>query len=500
MKDTKKTKSQLIDELVQMRQRVAELEASEAERKRAEEALQESEERYKAMFDNRLQMVYINDGKGLFLDANDYALERLGYTRDDIRKVSFQDVVHPDDIPAVLQVFSEILTKGSMERSIEIRLVTKSGEIIWVETFGIPLERDVDHYIALGIAYDITERKRTEEALWESEERLRALIQNAPDAIYTNDLRGNFIGGNRKAEEMMGYSRQELTGSNFFEKGILPQEYVTKAIEALEKNRRGEPTGPDEFELVRKDGSRVVVEISTFPVNRGGEVEVMGIARDITERKRAEMELKVRDSAIASSINAIAMADLEGKLIYVNPSFLELWGYDNDKEVLGRPAIEFWEMGEQAAVVVQALFEKGGWRGELTAQRKNGSVFDVELSSSMVTDEYDKPFRLMASFIDITERKKAEETIKHLAYHDTLTGLPNRPLFNEILTLELARAQRNQQQVAVMLLDLDEFKHVNDTLGHPIGDQLLKAVADRMRRSVRKGDTVARMGGDEFML
>ncbi|MFW6126388.1 MAG: PAS domain-containing protein, partial [Chloroflexota bacterium] len=128
--------------------------------------------------------------------------------------------------------------------------------------------------------------------------------------------------------------------------------------------------------------------------------------------KRTERELKVSDRALASSINAIAMADLEGNIAYVNPSFLDMWGYESESEVLGRPAAAFWESGEQARAIVEAVFEGRGWWGELTARRRDGSLFNVELSASMVTDEEGKPICMLGSFIDISARKQAERALQ----------------------------------------------------------------------------------------
>jgi len=134
----------------------------------------------------------------------------------------------------------------------------------------------------------------------------------------------------------------------------------------------------------------------------------IGLNMMIDDIRTSEAELRVKDSAIASSINAITIADLEGNLTYVNPSFLKMWGYDDEKEVLGGKAVELWQMQEQAAEVIQALQEKGSWEGELTATKKDGTRFDVRLSASMITDKTGKPINIMGSFIDITEHKKTE--------------------------------------------------------------------------------------------
>jgi len=272
----------------------------------------------------------------------------------------------------------------------------------------------IEHAADEVIIRDITERKRAQEALQQSEENLKTYLESAPDGVYLSDLKGKFLYGNKKAEEIMRYKREELIGKGFLKLNILPKKHLVKAGKLLALNAIGRPTGPDEFELIRKDGSRVWVEINTTPIKQGRKAVVIGFVRDITERKQVEEEIRIKDSAIASSINAIAIADLKGNLTYVNPSFLALWGYDDDKAVLRKSSVEFWQMGNKAAEVVGALRTSGSWLGELVARRKDGSAFDVQLSASMVTDEEDKPICMMASFVDITERKRAEERERQL--------------------------------------------------------------------------------------
>ncbi|MBA7648763.1 Sensor histidine kinase RcsC [subsurface metagenome] len=154
------------------------------------------------------------------------------------------------------------------------------------------------------------------------------------------------------------------------------------------------------------------MEIRTFPVKIKGKTLVLGIARDITERKQTEKEMRVKDNAIASSINAIAIADLEGNLTYVNNTFLKMWGYDDEKEILGKnAAVEFWQVAEKAVEIMQAAMDREGWVGELVAKRKDGSIFDVQLSASVVRDEAGRPICRLGSFVDITERKQMEEAL-----------------------------------------------------------------------------------------
>jgi diguanylate cyclase (GGDEF)-like protein/PAS domain S-box-containing protein len=226
-----------------------------------------------------------------------------------------------------------------------------------------------------------TERKRAEEKLKNSEEWLKILFEFAPDAYYLTDLKGNFIDGNKAAEETVGYKRSELIGKNFLRLKLLPSEQIPKAAALLAKTALGQPTGPDEFTLNRKDGSQVAVEIRTFPVKVKDQAVVLGIARDITERKQA-----------------------------------------------------------------------------------------------------------------------AEQLLPD-AFHDMLTGLPNRALFINHLKRSTGHAKRSKNYLlAVLFLDLDHFKVVNDSLGHLIGDRLLITIAHRLKTCIRPGDIVARLGGDEFAI
>jgi len=382
------------------------------ERKRAEEALGEVERRYKAIFDNRLQMVYINDEQGFFLDANDYALERLGYTRDDLGKVSFQDIIHPEDLPKAFEAVADMLTNGFMEHSIELRLIAKSGETIWIETFNIPLEQDVDHYIGIGIARDVTERKQAEEALRESEERLRALIENAPEAITAYDFDGTVTDTNKKAEQLFGYSREEMVGKNVFELGVIPDDYLSRTTKTLAESADGVEERPFEFELVRRDGSRIITEARTLAAKRGGKLEVICIIRDITKRKQMEAELQIKENAIENSLSAVAMCDMEGKITYVNQACMKLWGWDQKEELLGKPYWVLLESDDVVREIARTMIERQRWEGELVGRRRDGKAVQVQVFSGIVNDDRGNPVQTISSFTDITERKRAEEALR----------------------------------------------------------------------------------------
>ncbi|MCD6300263.1 MAG: PAS domain S-box protein, partial [Dehalococcoidales bacterium] len=379
--------------------------------KRMEEALQESEQKYRTLFENLNDAVFLADAETGYIDTNKQGEVMLGRTRAEVIGMHQRELHPPGAANEYRQRFATHVQKGRVA-DYDGAVIRKDGSIVPVSISATPVTIGGKQLI-LGLFRDITERKQAEKALKSSEERLKILFEFAPDAYYLSDLKGNFVDGNKAAEKITGYKREELIGKNFLKLKLLSPRQILKAAALLARNALGKATGPDEFTFIRKDGSHVLLEIRTFPVKIESKTMVLGIARDITERKQAEKDIRIKDSAIASSINAIAMADLDGNVTYVNPAFLKMWGYDDEKEILGKSAVTFWQTAEQAMEVMRAAMDRGGLIGELAAKRKDGSLFDVQLSASVVRDEAGKPIYRLGSFVDITERKRLEQEIQN---------------------------------------------------------------------------------------
>jgi len=217
---------------------------------------------------------------------------------------------------------------------------------------------------------------------------------------------------------------------------------------------------------------------------------------------KTEEEVRRLARAVEQSPAPVVITDSNGNIEYINPKFAQLTGYTYS-EAIGRN-LSILKSGKQPPELYEELWQtiSNGkeWRGEFLNRKKNGDLYWEDASMSPIKNEQGVITHFVGVKEDITERKQEEETMRQLAYHDPLTGLPNRLLFKDRLTIALAQANRNRQKLAVMLFDLDHFKDVNDTLGHSVGDQLLKAVGKRLTGLLRKNDTVARMGGDEFLL
>ncbi len=257
-------------------------------RKKAEEALRESEEKFRSLAEQSPNMIFIHS-KGKVVYANKKCEEIMGYKRKEFysNDFNFLTLIAPESLNLIKENYKRHL-EGEEIQPYEYTLINKAGERIEAINASKLIQYE-GHKAIIGVVTDITERKKAEETLRQSEERLKILFEYAPDAIFLNDARGNFIDGNKAAEEMVGYAKEELIGKNISEMGLLSSEQVSKAFKRLDEIVMGKPTGPDEFTLKRKDGSYVTVEIRTFTVRIGNQTLGLGIARDITERKKSEL-------------------------------------------------------------------------------------------------------------------------------------------------------------------------------------------------------------------
>ncbi len=276
------------------------------ERKIAEEALRKSEEKYRDLFENGSDLLCFHDLEGNLIDTNLAFKEEYGWVDEELANMNIRDLI-PERYKHQFKDYLKRMTEKGKDEGL-MKVIAKDGREMIIEYKNSLIYNETGPIGVQGSARDITERKQTERALKESEEKFKALFEFAPDAYYLNDLTGKFINGNKAAEDLMGFKREELIGKNFLELDLLPPEDLPKAAKLLTKNLEGSPTGPDEFVLSRKDGRRVWVEIRTFPINIQGQDIVLGIARDISDRKRMEEEfLRIqRMEAIATLAGGIA--------------------------------------------------------------------------------------------------------------------------------------------------------------------------------------------------
>ncbi|MES2879976.1 MAG: EAL domain-containing protein [Pseudomonadota bacterium] len=375
-------------------------------------------------------------------------------------------------------------------------------------------------------------------ALAASEERYRSLVTTVPDIVYRIDPEGRFTFLN-DAVRNLGYTPEELIGAHFSilmkpsdvvmasRQNALPRYAGTKTGMAgsprlFDERRSGvRRTAGLEVHLLPSAGKKssqdlalpvgeifLTVEVSSsglYSTPHGKERAVflgtVGIIRDITQRKLDEDELRIAAVAFASQ-NGMIVTDPAGVILRVNPSFTRLTGYSS-AEAIGK-TMAMVASGRHDRLFYQrmweALNEKGCWQGEIWNKRKNGQVYAEMLSITAIAEPDRGVTYYVGSFTDITEDKEAEAEIHRLAYYDALTGLPNRRLLQDRLAQAVVATVRSELYGAMFFIDFDNFKSLNDTRGHDVGDLLLVEVGKRLRVSVRQGDTVARQGGDEFMV
>jgi diguanylate cyclase (GGDEF)-like protein/PAS domain S-box-containing protein len=365
-----------------------------------------------------------------------------------------------------------------------------------------------DHASLLKIVGEIfvgaIQRRRAERAIRTSEQRHRQLVERMREGLVQSDADGTMRFVNDRFCEMTGYSREELVGQKT--SWLVATDEDRELLLSKAALRRQGISDQYEVRIRRRDGSVVWMEIGGAPlIDADGKViGTIGVHNDITERRLSEAALRDSESRYRlmaeNSTDVISRSNANGKVLYASDATRRLLGYE-PHEVVGRSVYSFVidEDRDEVSRASRALADGNTLSFAYHAIRKDGSIVWFETTSRAILDpESGEVTEIVSVSRDISERKRAEEQIEYQAYHDALTGLPNRLLFRDRLTVALAHAKRLRQPVAVMFLDLDGFKLVNDTLGHSLGDELLKAIASRLRAVLREEDSIARMGGDEF--
>ena len=348
-------------------------------------------------------------------------------------------------------------------------------------------------------------RRLAEESLRQSESQYRVLIEHAPDAIAVYDLdTRRFVDCNIAAQRLFGCSREEILKGgpeNFYPpeqfNGLSVDEGILKtgqqalsgeqvAFERIVRNAQGKMLVCDARLVSLPAGKRRLARISYI---------------DITERKRSEEALRIAATAFESQLG-MTITNADRVILQVNKAFTEITGYTAQDAIGQNPRI--LGSGRHDATFYVSMWDSiarnGSWQGEIWNRRKNGEVFPEWLTITAVKNDAGLATHYVATFSDITSRKTAQDEITSLAFYDPLTRLPNRRLLMDRLVQTLASGSRHDRKSALLFVDLDNFKTLNDTLGHASGDQLLQQVAHRLSACVREGDTVARLGGDEFVV
>lgn len=343
--------------------------------------------------------------------------------------------------------------------------------------------------------------EKTEKELKISENRFRSLYQYDMLGILDWHGDGRVLDANEAFLKMVGYQPQDIAEGRLNWRNLTPEDNVARDQAALSEIAANGYCRPFEKEFFHRDGHRVPIYLGAALLD-GEEERGICFAVDHSERKRAETELRLAATVFNASSNGIMITDEKMRIIALNRAFCQMSGY-RQEEMLGKKPGAL-RSGLMPATLYQqleaGLNENGYWQGDMLDRAKDGGILPVHLSISTVHDAAGELCNYVAIFTDIRERKESEEKLRKMAHHDFLTGLANRSLFHDRLNQTIQRAKRNAFKFALLFVDLDRFKPVNDEFGHEIGDKLLQEVASRLQGIVRENDTVARLGGDEFVI
>jgi diguanylate cyclase (GGDEF)-like protein/PAS domain S-box-containing protein len=470
-----------------------------SEAKQTEQALRQSEQKFASVFQQCPDILIIaRRADGVLLEVNTAFTEQTGISIEQAVGKTATEL----DLWGVPGIGPSLLLRLQDEclRNLELPFRRADGSLFTGLISASPYILDNTPALVM-VVRDISQLKSTQQQLQISEEKFAKAFHASPDGLLITRLRDG-----RLIEANEGFSH--ITGHSFDQNG--EQSTLSLGIWADPKDRENMVQCIREHGSVRdmiapvrtKSGQLRLCELSAQPLSINGEECLLTIARDITERQQMQEELQQAATVFESTAEGVLITDLEQRITAVNRAFTQITGY-SEAEALGqRPTLLSSGQHDKAfyAAMWHSLAANGHWQGEIWNRRKNGELYPEWLTISAVRNRDNQITHFVGVFADISSLKHAQARLDHQAHHDPLTGLPNRLLFENRLRGALDGTRADDQLGAVLFLDLDRFKQINDSLGHPVGDQLLKAIAERLRLQLRDIDTVARLGGDEFII
>jgi diguanylate cyclase (GGDEF)-like protein/PAS domain S-box-containing protein len=457
----------------------------------------------KQILDTSSVAIFLIDRDGRISQANQRMAEMFGCSLDTLVGSDYVALIHPSERETG-RLNMQALLAGAIPSTDTDRLYWRADHSeFWSHLTGKRFfDAGGELHGIIGVIADITERKRIEEALRTSEQRFRDMVNTTDGIVWEADAATfTFTFVSEQAERLLGFPAADWLQPGFWVEHLHPEdqtwapEYCAACTGRLESH-------DFEYRFIASDGRSVWLRDMVTVVAEHGQPRCLrGLMVDISKNKQMDASLRVAATAFESQ-EAMTITDANKVILKINQAFTRVTGYSEAEAIGQTPAL--LKSGRQDNAFYQAMWDslnhKRYWQGEIWNRRKSGEIYPERLSISAVLDEKGAVTNYVASFSDITLSKRAQDEIQQLAFTDPLTGLPNRRLLMDRLKHALATSARNKREGALLFIDLDNFKTLNDTLGHDIGDLLLQQVTQRLINCVREGDTVARLGGDEFVV
>lgn len=470
-----------------------------SETKQTENALRLSEEKFASVFRQCPDILVIaRRSDGCLLEANKAFEEQVGIAAGEvIGKTATQ--LNIWGVPGIGPSLLMRLQGGSI-RNLEMPFRRLDGRLFTGLISAEPFDLDSTPALVV-VVRDISPLKEAQQQLQISEEKFAKAFHSSPDGLLiTRESDGLLIEVNEGFSRITGYNSALSLDRSTLDLGIWVD--LNERAKMIERLKRDGFVRDFSTHIRRRDGQIRLCEMSARPLPIAGEDCMLTIARDITERHQMQEKLQLAATVFESTAEGVLITDTQQNISAVNRAFTEITGY-SEEEALGQtPRLLASGQHDSAfyAAMWYQLTDEGHWQGEISNRRKNGELYPSWLTISAVRNPEQVITHFVAVFADISSLKHAQARLDYQAHHDPLTGLPNRTLFESRLQAALSHSEEVCGQGAVLFLDLDRFKHINDSLGHPVGDLLLKGIALRLKEQLRDVDTVARLGGDEFII
>ena len=454
-------------------------------------------------------LVWMSDAKGQCTFVSPSWTTFTGRKKSDELGSGWVDRVHPDDREALVRGLNDArLCKPGCQQSFQLmfRYQRAEGSFRWLMSQGMPLNSPTDPFTGfICLCFDVTPYQEGEVEMEQAIQNVFPLLKQTRLVAVILDAQGRIQFSNGRLCQLLQRSSSELFDRKLFER------YLAASDQALLGQLYPEGVQnthfPAEFESELLSGgenqSRLISWHAFIWRDYYGHAKgTMLIGDDLTDLRHEQEQTSLYVKAFEATDHAIIVTDMLGTTLSVNRAFTKLTGYSREEAVGSNPNI--LQSGRHDQAFYQAMWTSvlttGHWHGDVWDRHKDGNVYSKYLSISAIKNQEGDLTHFIGIFYDNSERKTIEERLEHLAHYDPLTGLPNRSLLRDRMEQAVERAIREESKVAMLYLDLDHFKQINDTLGHASGDALLKTVAQRMKTCVRGVDTIARLGGDEFVV